>query len=227
MVQDIDTLRAIAPFRVLGQASLELLVRRGVPREYRAGATVWRAGSEAGGLHVLLRGEVRVVRERSGREVVVHRAGPGSTLGEIPIFDGGGYPATLVAETDTRFLVVDRRLLEALVQREPAFAWALLEGLGRRVRNLATRLEAQAVDPVRTRLASVILEQAGRAEGDEFGLGMTQEAMARELGTVREVVSRTLAALVASGVLDRVGRARYRVEDPRALEALAEARWRG
>ena len=43
---------------------------------------------------VLLQGRVRAVRVRDGRETVLHRSGPGATLGEVPLFDGGDYPAT-------------------------------------------------------------------------------------------------------------------------------------
>lgn len=221
MTVDPDALRGLPLFRDLGSASLELVSRRAVVRPYRGGSTVWHAGGEADGLHILLEGSVRAVRYRGGREVVVHRAAPGATLGEVPLFDGEGYPARLVAETDVRFVVLRRVDLEELLAQDPAVAWTLLEGLARRVRELAQRLEAVTADPVRTRLAAHLLERARGAGDGGFTLGMTQEALARDLGTVREVVARTLASLVSSGVIQRVGRATYRTTDRERLEAIA------
>ncbi len=221
MIPDLQALRAVPLFRELGSASLELVSRRGVVRAYRAGSTVWRTGAEARSLHVLLEGRARAVRYRGGRDVVVHRAEAGATLGELPLFDGVGYPARLVAETEVRFLVLDRPVMEELLAQNPTVGWILLESLARRVRHLARRLEAVTADTVRTRLAAYLLERAAHAGDGSFTLGMTQEALARELGTVREVISRLLASLVSSGVIHRTGRARYRAGDLGRLHALS------
>lgn len=211
----------VAPlFQALSPSSRALLVERGVERSVPAGSVLWRAGEASRGLYVLLGGRVRAVRERDGREVVVHRAGPGATLGEIPLFDEHGYPATLVADTEATFLVVGRALLATMVVREPGVAWRLLEALGRRVRELADRLEGVAAGSARSRLATYLLGRTPDTEG-VFVLGMTQESLAAELGTVREVVARGLSDLVAEGILSRVGRARYRLEDSDALEMRA------
>jgi CRP/FNR family transcriptional regulator, anaerobic regulatory protein len=206
--------------RGLSSATRVLLAERGIERSYDVGSVIWRAGDVAHGIYIVLEGRVRAVREHDGREVVVHRSGPGATLGEIPLFDGRGYPATLRAETRARLLFVDRRLLEHVLERDAAVAWRLLETLGGRVRELARRLESVAAGSVGSRLATYLLSRAGGGDG-VFTLGMTQEALSSELGTVREVVARALGELVAEGVLARVGRARYRVLDRKALERRA------
>lgn len=104
--------------------------------------------------------------------------------------------------------------------RDPRLAWRMLETLGARVRELAGRLEGVVAGSVPARLADWVLRRA-RPGAPSFDLGMTQEALAAELGTVREVVARTLADLVRSGLLERAGRARYRVVDARGLRRLA------
>lgn len=207
-------------FRGLPADVLAGLRARGVLRRVSAGSVVWLAGAEASGLWVLLAGRARAVRQRDGREVVVHRAVPGDTLGEIPLFDGGGYPATLLADTDATFLVVPRLALDEAMRREPALAWRLLAHLGARVRRLADRIEGQVAGSVEERLAAWLLRRDATGNRD-FDLGMTQEALAAELGTVREVLSRALTDAVRDGLVERTGRARYRVLDRRALEARA------
>jgi CRP/FNR family transcriptional regulator len=213
----IGALNALPVFQGVSHETLGAVADRALVKDVAAGSLVWRAGTKATGLYILLRGRARVVRHRQGREVVVHRAGPGATLGEIPLVDGGAYPATLIAESDSTFLVIDRPLLDHLMARDTALAWNLLEALGRRVRELADRLEAVTAETVEARLARHLLARHQDAGGQAFSLGMTQAALARELGTVREVVARCLTRLVRAGALERTGRGRYRVADEHEL----------
>jgi CRP/FNR family transcriptional regulator len=151
----------------------------------------------------------------------VHRARAGDTLGEIPLFDGGPYPASLLAETPVRMLVIDRDTVLAAMALDVELAMVFLRTLGNRVRDLAARLEARMADQVRTRLARHLVARADASDRGDFGLGMTQSALAEDLGTVREVVARRLGDLVAEGVLARTGRARFRVANRARLEAIA------
>ena len=89
---------------------------------------------------MLLSGRVRVLQTRSGRQHVVHTEGPGATLGEVPLLDGAGYPATCIAVTEGECLVVQEDAMRAAVRGDPDFAWGLLERLGARVRQLVARL---------------------------------------------------------------------------------------
>ncbi|HSM60491.1 MAG TPA: cyclic nucleotide-binding domain-containing protein, partial [Longimicrobiales bacterium] len=85
----VAELARIPAFEAIAPEALELLARRGVTRRAHRGATLWIQGATPRGLHVLLEGRVRAVRAHDGREAVLHRSGPGTTLGEIPLFDGG------------------------------------------------------------------------------------------------------------------------------------------
>ena len=62
----------------------------------------------------------------------------------------------------------------------------------------------------------------GRDRGDAaISIGMTQDRLAEEIGTVREVVARELRALVRHGWIASLGGGRYRLVDERALRAAA------
>lgn len=215
-----DDLRRIPDFQALSDAAARLITERAVERAYPSGSMIWRQGARAGALHVLLAGTARAVCARGGRETVVHRARPGDTLGEIPLFDGGSYPASLVAESPVRVLTVDRGSLMAAMALDVGLAMTFLRALGRRVRDLTDRLEALTADPVSTRLARHLLARSDQSARDDFDLGMTQAVLAQHLGTVRDVVARRLGELVREDVLSRTGRSRFRVEDRERLEAL-------
>lgn len=206
-------------FRDLAAETRLALARDAVVREVPPGAALFRAGAPVRGLIILLEGTVRVVGERQGRQHLVHESGPGETLGEVPLFAGGGYPATGLAWTRCTFAVLSAEVLSRAMRRDPALAWLLLVRLARRVRHLVGLLERNTTWSVESRVAEVLLaRQEGAGQGG-FTLGRTQAALAEELGTVREVLVRTLAGFCRDGVLERQGRARYRVVDAAALRA--------
>ena len=202
---DHPLLRAMPP------ASAERLAAGSIARRYARNATIFRAGTPAAGVHLVVEGVVRVVRAVDGRQHVVHSEGPGGTLGEVPVFTGGTYPATALAAETVRCLLVPAPLFRTAVERDPALAWFFLERLSLRVRDLVGRLDRIAAESVGTRLTRHLIERAQAAGGGPFTLGETQAALAEELGTVREVVVRALARLGRDGVIRRVGRGRYQL----------------
>jgi CRP-like cAMP-binding protein len=122
-----ERLRAIPFFAAFPDAALQVMADRGVERRFAPGETLFRAGEAAGGLMVVLEGKVRVVREVGGRAQVVHVETIGGTLGEVPLFAGGGYPATAVAAEPTCCAVIARESLVAAVRSSPDAAFVLLE----------------------------------------------------------------------------------------------------
>ena len=211
---DLPLLRHLAPEarRVLASAP---------QRRFRRGQTLWAAGAEAGGLVVVLSGRVRVVRAPGGRQYGVHTEGPGGTLGEVPFFAGGRYPASAVAAEPTTCLWLDRGTLARAVAADPDLALRWLGRLAARVRALVERLDQQTARTVEQRLATLLLERHAAARGQPFALASTQAEAAEELGTVREVLVRTLRRFREAGLVDRPMRGRYRVRDHRAMLRIA------
>jgi CRP-like cAMP-binding protein len=216
---DESTLARIEIFRGLNDEARTALCRHAVARKHSKGAVLWRAGKPSRGLYVLLDGRVRVLQTRSGRQHVVHTEGPGATLGEVPLLDGAGYPATCIAATAGECLVVQEDAMRAAVRADPDFAWRLLEGLGSRVRQLVARLQRNTFATVRSRLASSLLAEATDREGLIRREG-TQESWAEDLDTVREVLARELAKMKQEGVIASDGGGTYRVLDEEALERI-------
>jgi CRP-like cAMP-binding protein len=173
---------------------------------------------------IVLSGRVRVVRESEGRGQVVHEEGVGGTLGEVPLFAGGAYPASAIAVEHTRCLVLTRDVVLAIVGEDPRFALALLERLARRVGALVDRLDRLASHRVDARLAAFLLGRLASSRGATLELGMTQRALAEELGTVREVVVRELGRLRRRGVIRTQRDGRVVVLDAEELEGLVRRR---
>lgn len=212
--------RTLERFVWIGAASRELLLREGTVRDYLPGSVLWTAGSPARGLYFVLEGEVKIVRGEGNKRHVIHRAGPGETIGEVPLFSHGRYPATAIAVATTTCLIVPEPLLQRAMERDPALAWRFLEGLSERVRGLVDRVDERSAVHVRGRIARLLLEGHARAEGRWFRIGASQAEVAEELGTVREVVVRSLKEMRGKGWVESDGRGRYRVRDAAALGAI-------
>ena len=215
-----DVLAALPYLAGVPAAELQRLAARCAWRAVRRGGAIFREGEPALGLFVITEGRVKLARlSPAGREQVLHVEGAGASLGEVPVLDGGGYVATAVALTDARLLFVERAALFALCRRRPDVALGIIAVLARRLRRFAALIEDLALRDVTGRLAGFLLTEAPRA-GGSFEIG-TQDELAARLGTVRELVSRSLTRLTAEGVISRTGR-RIRVLDPKRLQALAD-----
>lgn len=211
---DLPLFRGLVPEarRILGAAPR---------RRFRSGQTLWVAGAEATGLAVVLTGRVRVVRAPKGRQFGVHTEGPGGTLGEVPFFAGGRYPATAIAAEPTTCLWLDRSTLARAVTADPDLALRWLGRLALRVRGLVERLDGQTARTVEQRLAAFLLQRHADARGESFMLASTQAEASEEIGTVREVLVRTLRRFREQGLVESPMRGRYRVRDHRGLARLA------
>lgn len=218
----------------LSSAGRAALLKQSVEKQFSTGEILWSAGDHSEGIILVLEGMVRIVRGSGGRQLVIHSGEPGATLGEVPFFTGGRYPATAIAAEPTRCLF----LLEGAVRRaiaiDPALAFFFLKRLSHRIEALVERVDQITVNSVQTRLAQFILQRhqttitsapsrAGARKNAAFSLGMTQTALAEELGTVREVVVRALRGLRRLGAIERVGEGKYRVLELAILEELAES----
>jgi len=214
----LDTLPLFAS---LSAATRARLATGATLRDFTSGSTLFRAGDDATGWFVILEGQVRVVRTRHGRQSVVHTEGSGGTLAEVPLFDDGPLPATAVAVVDSRCLYLPRELLFSIMRDDPDVALLFLRRLASRVRQVVERLDRLSTQSVLGRLCAMLLARTDGESSRVIDLGMTQAEAAEELGTVREVVVRGLAALRHEGVIGSAGGGRIVVHDLEALRRYA------
>lgn len=197
----------------------EVLERHAMIREYQASEVLWREGTPAGAVHIVLAGEVRVVSRGDGRQRVVHRETRGGTLGDVAVFSDDCYPATAIATRRVSTLVLTRDTVHAIIAADPAFAMSLMKRLALRVRHVLGVIDRMTNWSVQARLARYLIERG--AAGTVFTLGMTQQELAEELGTVREVIVRTLGELRDAGHIESSGKGRYRIRSVALLKQIA------
>jgi CRP/FNR family transcriptional regulator len=215
-------------FSSLTQPELHLLAARTVRKLFSAGELLFSEGEPCSGLHIIVRGKVRIFKtSASGREQVLAVNVPGESIAEIPIFDGGPYPASAVAVEDTDLAFISRRDFNAYCLEHPEVALKVLSVVGARLRRLVGIIEELSFTTIRQRLISALIKLAQNegkttARGIEFQLPSTHQELAHQLGTVRELISRNLMRLQAEGLLD-VDARQIVVKDMKGLSAILEA----
>jgi CRP-like cAMP-binding protein len=153
-------------------------------------------------LVLILDGLVRVYRtSRSGREVTIRYARRGDILG-LPSVVAQVSPAAAQAVIPTRVVAMSAQALRARAQRDSQLAWAMAEEMAGSLFNIQERLAHNVFAPVRSRVARYLLDVATQ-EGDGYVAAASYEDIAGAIGTVREVVARTLAALRDEGLTRR------------------------
>jgi CRP-like cAMP-binding protein len=217
MLLTADDLRALDGFGALPPAAAAALVANGRLRLFSREEPLFREGNTAHGIFIVLSGDVRVVRSTRGRRHVFHTERSGGTLGEAPFFDGKPYPATAIAWTAVEALYVDREAMSRAFSVSPDVALFFLARLAARVRLLLDRVDRLATADVATRLSAYLLERLELVEGTIVSI--TQESLAEELGTVREVVMRALRSLREKRIIRSAGRGKIEVVDTAALRA--------
>lgn len=204
-------LRKTQLFAKLTESEMRILCRRVTRRHFSREETLFNEGDPCHGLFVIATGRIRIFKlSPSGREQVLAVEGPGSSFAELPVFDGGAYPASASALEHTEVLFISRKDFESYCREHPDVALKVLAVVGARLRHLVAIIEDLSFTTVRQRLISLLLRLAhGRPstkEGVRVELPKSHQDLAAELGTVRELISRNLSRLQAERFLEVEGR---------------------
>ena len=181
-------------------------------------------GEPCSGLYVVESGSIRIFKSSvAGREQVLGIEGPGGSVAELPVFDGGSYPASVTAIEDSVLLFVSKQDFQALCRAHPEVALKVLKVVGARLRRLVGIIEELSFTTVRHRLCAYLLRLA-QSEGRKVNGGVqvmlpaNNQELAAQIGTVRELVSRNLSRLQAEGIVQIDGRALL-IRDLKSLES--------
>jgi CRP/FNR family transcriptional regulator len=182
-----------------------------------AGTRLFAETQPCGGFPLVVAGSIKVVKAAAnGREMLLYRVEPGDSciisssclLGHTP------YTARGETETEVTLLVVPMPLFEKLLAENREFRDFVFHLFADRIAELMQLVEEVAFHRLDQRLARLLL-----ARGDD--IQSTHQALADELGSVREIVSRLLKGFAADGLVS-LGREHIALLDRSGLQRLAE-----
>ena len=219
-----DVLR-IPHLSSLSRADAERLAPEFVVRTYPGRDLVAREGEPSRGFFQMLTGRARLFRSGpEGREQIMRLLQPGDTFGEVAIFDKGPTPATVETLEESVVLLVPAALFRLIVETQPSVALELLQYFSKRLRGFTELVEQISLQTVPQRVARYIYltareEGTATPDGIVVPRSITLQDMAALVGSVREVVSRTLHVFETEGIVE-VRRKEILVRDLSALQRL-------
>jgi CRP-like cAMP-binding protein len=203
----IPTLRRLPLFTDLSETQLATVAAHATLRRYEAGEFVFSEGDSCRELFIVREGTVRVFKTApNGREQLISMERAGSSLAEIPLFDGDSYPASAQAATTTLLVRLDADTFRTICLQHPDVAMKVIKVLAHRLRRMGNLVEELSFETVRGRLIAHLAQLARDTghetpSGVEFEFVENNEQLAARLGTVRELVSRNLGRLHNEGLM--------------------------
>jgi len=223
----LAVLKSVSLFADLTVGELVFLSEHSSVRHIAANELIFTEGDPCAGLFIIQSGAVKIFKTApNGREQVLGIERAGNSVAELPVFDGGTYPASTLAVEESVLLFIRKEDFRALCLQHPEVALKVLRVVGKRLRGLVGIIEELSFATVRQRLIGYLLRMARLApagkHGVEFALPVSHQELAAELGTVRELVSRNLSRLQAEGLIKLQARS-ILVPDPAALQAASDS----
>jgi len=166
-----------------------------------AGSVVYR-DEESPRLIVVVKGLLRVfLTSADGRQVTARYARSGDVAGLVLVI-GGPAPMSIQAMTSSLVIALRVDTMRALLASDPGVASACAKELTRQLHEVLADLSDQAFLPVRQRLVHQLLLLADPGPSRSLVVRASQQELADTIGSVREVVTRTLHQLHVEGLID-------------------------
>ena len=200
-----DRSPATVSFAAIRESLLREVAEQGRITTFPRNAALIHEGERGDTLFVILSGRVKVFSSnREGKEVILDIHGPGETIGEMAL-DEGVRSASVVAIAPTTCSLISRDMMRRYITANPDFALHLIGRLIRRTRIAVENVKRLALLDVYGRVTTLIgsLTPGGVAGP---GLGtlterLSQQEIAERVGASRDMVSRILQGLAASGYI--------------------------
>ena len=189
---------------------------------FERGEAVFWQDEACAGLHIIQRGSVKLFKlSPQGREFIINIFKDGATFNEVPVFDGGTNPINVVTLEETELWIIDAQVIRSTMTAHPEMCKAVVLNLAHNLRMLVGIVEEVSFYQVTHRLARLLTQLSVEQLGGKTAERVTQDQMAARLGTVREVVARSLRELERSGAIS-LSQRRIVVADETVLQSWAQ-----
>ncbi|ABW67906.1 Crp/Fnr family transcriptional regulator [Desulfosudis oleivorans] len=220
---DPATVIAEAPlFAGLPADQLEKVARIAQSKPFEKGEMIFSDGQKADGFYVVAQGRIKVFKvSLDGKEQILHIFGPGEPVGEVPVFAGSAFPAGAAALEKSLLLFFPKTVFVRLLEENTPLVLNMLAVLSRRLRQFTVQVENLSLKEVPGRLAGYLLFLAKEQKDTRrVELSISKGQLASLLGTIPETLSRILAKMRDTGLIEVEG-AVISLLDIEGLELLA------
>ncbi len=221
----LETLRNNIYFEGLEENILQEIAEEMHLYQFERKETIFLEGEESVGLHIMEKGSAKAYRlSLQGRQYIGKILTEGDTYNEVSVFDGGMNPVNTATLEKSEIWIIKVDILRQLASSDSVYAQKIIKILSGNLRTLVHRISGMAFYQVTHRLARLLNGLPEESLSGEKRARLTQNQLAALLGSVREVVARSLKDLERAGAI-RVQNRRIYIEDREILEKISQGNW--
>ena len=185
------------------KASIDALEQSSTLRKFKKNTHIIVIGEESHAAYLLLQGSAYAFTDDDdGNEFIVASFKSGDCFGELGLLDGQARTANVITTSACECLVIPRAEVHRQIQKEPAVASAIINGLVERIRGMTEDVSCLALMDVYGRLVRILNSSTQEQDdGTRVGSRMTHQELAKRVGSSREMVSKILKELRIGGYL--------------------------
>jgi len=218
----LAAVKTIAFFDGLPDEQFAKLAKIAVTKTFKKGENIFLADVPANGFYSTYEGRVKVFRTSpAGKEQILHVFGPGQAVGEVPVFQGGTFPAQCEALDNCTVLFFPRDKFVRMIREDPDMAMKMMALLSKRLRILVNKIEDLSLKETPSRVASYLLLLASSQNSTTFKLDLPKGQIALYLGTIQETLSRIFKRFTEDGLINIKGK-EITILDEDALQDIAD-----
>jgi CRP/FNR family transcriptional regulator, cyclic AMP receptor protein len=225
IMNNLPQLLAHSPvFAHLPDDQRERLAQQAGRKKYRKGERIVSYDDAWPYLFAVVTGSVQAVKESSeGRSLIVMTLGPGELFWGVTFFqESFTMPVALQAQEETEIFLWSREDMLPWLWKNGRVSWELSRLMVQRMLRASQIVEELAFQPVRGRLARLLLERYGGAVGDFVARDLTLDEIAAHVGTKREMVCRLLYEFAEEGTIE-ISRTEFMITDRHKLKDHAQS----
>jgi len=218
---DVPWLSAFPDLAGVRDAAGSVALQAASAHRFPAGTRIVHAGDPCQSFILLAQGTLRVYEVgENGREIVLYRVRSGElcVLTLSNLLAATAYSAGAMAEEDVEVVMIPMLQFQDALARSDAFRSFVISTLSRRMGEVMALVEQVAFRRLDLRLACLLGQLFGENRGDP--VEMTHQALAQELGSTREVISRMLKEFERMGCI-RLRRGAIELLSPETLSRLS------
>lgn len=210
-------------FQDLSPSDLNTLQESAMLKNFAKNDVIFTSGDESQFLYILKKGVVKLynIRKGTSKEEIVCLIRPGGFFCLSPLLTREVLHINARAVKDSEAIVIPKKSIQDLISSSHPFAQRVISFLACTDCNLCERVCDLSLSTTKERLAKYLLKEYESSQrANSFPLSLNQSQLASYLGTVRETLSRDLAALKKAHVL-AMRKGKISVMNPKELALIA------
>jgi CRP/FNR family transcriptional regulator len=195
-------IRQVPLFSGLNSFDVERISRLVIRRKIRKGQVIITEDQLLEGFYIVISGQIKVYKlSASGKEQIIHIVSSGDTFAEAAAFTSRHAPANAAAMIESEIFFMFTEDLIRLIKDTPQLSLNILASMSKYLRHLVNIIDELSLKEIPARLAKYLIDLSVKTNSKEIKLPISKKELSSSLGTVSEVISRTLGKLKSKKVI--------------------------